>query len=180
MEDLKGVNKHLTNGVQFKVRHDEEDNDIFSCNNYLKSANISYDIKEMIICTVISGDSEVTTLFGGGDKLNVYRDVFTLKGRPKFNNKRFPMASKFLYAQKMYPRCSSNYYMGFFSMFDTAITLKILNAKKDAKEDAKKDGKKDTKKDAKNDAKKDTRKDVKKSSVSKPNQETSLAQVIQK
>jgi len=125
-------------------------------NNYLKSTNIPYDIKEMGICTAISGDSEVTAVFGGGDELNVCGDVFALKDCPKLNDKRFPMGDKISIAQKMFPRCSSNYHLGFVSMFDTAIALIFFNVNKEAK------------------------KNVKKSSAAKPNQETSLAQVVQK
>jgi len=79
-------------------------------------------------------------------------DVFALKDCPKLNDKRFPMAAKILHAQKMCPRCSSNYHLVFISMFDTTIALKIFKEKKGSK----------------------------KSSAAKPNQETCLAQVTQK
>ena len=75
----------------------------------------------MGICTAISGNSEFTAVFGGGDELNMCGDVFALKDCPKLNDKRFSMAAKNVYAQKMHPRCFSNYHSGFFSMFDIAI-----------------------------------------------------------
>ena len=75
----------------------------------------------MGICTAISGNSEVITVFCGGGELNVCGEFFALKDCPKLNDKRFSMAAKNVYAQKIHPRCFSNYHSGFFSMFDIVI-----------------------------------------------------------
>ena len=83
-------------------------------------------------------------------------DVLALKDCPKLNDERFPMAAKMLHTQKIRPRCSSDYHLVFVLTFNTAIALKFFEAKKDIKKEAKK------------------------SSAAKHNQETCLAQVIQK
>ena len=132
----------------------EEDDDIFSYNNFLKEfVNIPSNIKEMGIWTVISGNSEVTAVFGGSDVLNIYGEVFAFNDCQKLNNKRFSMVAKFFACPEDMP-----------SLFPLGICFDVWYGNYVEKIKAKKD----------------TKKDTKKPSAAIPNQEISIAQVIQK
>ena len=95
----------------------EEDDAIFSYNDYLKDTNITYNkIKNIGIYTTILDNSEVTAVFDGVNESNVCGDVFVLRYCPKLNDNIFLIVAEILHAQKMCPRCSSNYHSGFFDI----------------------------------------------------------------